>query len=697
MALEFRIRSSRRRFLKHSALAGLASALPPASPLLAASIFEPRRPNPGLSSEPGAPAQSTVVKNRHPLASNAFYLLPLGSIRPAGWLKAQLQIQANGLSGHLDETWPDVGPNSGWLGGTGESWERGPYWLDGLIPLAWLLDDARLRAKAQRFVEWTLTHQQANGMIGPAGNDDWWPRIVMLKALTQYQELTGDPRVIPLMDKYFQHQLAELPKRPLRDWGKFRWQDEALSVIWLYNRTGSAYLLDLARLLHRQGYDWMAQYDDFKYTGPVTAEFLKLAEGNGLKDPDLATHGVNNAQAIKTGAVWSMVSGAQTDRRAARKMLEELDRYHGLPNGMFSCDEHLDGRDPSQGSELCSVVESMFSLEQSLAVTGDPWFGDRLERLAYNALPGTFTDDMWAHQYNQEPNQVECSLHRKPWVSDGPESNLYGLEPNFGCCTANFGQGWPKFANSLVMLAGEAENDARDGLAAAAYAPCEVRMKLRDATIFVAEETDYPFRGTVRFAVNPSGPVHFPFQFRIPAWAAGATIHVNGEAQPAPEPGTFARVEREWRNGDRVEIALPMQPRVSRWFNDSVAVERGPLVFSLGIGEDWVKLRDRGMTADWQVFPTDPWNYALSVDADAPAKSLEVAEAEIGQSPFTAKHAPVRIAAKARKVPDWRAEDGAANPVPQSPVASSQPEEALTLIPYAAAKLRITAFPQCKA
>ena len=93
-------------------------------------------------------------------------MLPLGSIRPAGWLRAQLQTQANGLSGHLDETWADVGPNSGWLGGSGESWERGPYFLDGLLPLGWLLDDARLKAKAQHFVEWTLTHQAANGMIG---------------------------------------------------------------------------------------------------------------------------------------------------------------------------------------------------------------------------------------------------------------------------------------------------------------------------------------------------------------------------------------------------------------------------------------------------------------------------------------------------------------------------------------------------
>jgi len=204
-------------------------------------------------------------------------MLPLGSIRPAGWLKRQLQIQANGLSGHLDETWPDVGPNSGWLGGPGESWERGPYFLDGLVPLAWLLDDQRLKAKAQRYIDWTLTHQAASGMIGPASNNDWWPRIVMLKVLTQYQEFTADPRVIPVMDRYFRYQLGELPNRPLRDWGKFRWQDELLSVLWLYNRTGSAYLLDLAHLLHRQGYDWMAQYANFQYTQRVTAEYLKLA------------------------------------------------------------------------------------------------------------------------------------------------------------------------------------------------------------------------------------------------------------------------------------------------------------------------------------------------------------------------------------------------------------------------------------
>ncbi len=107
-------------------------------------------------------------RSRAPLTPSAFFFLPLGSIRPRGWLLDQLRIQASGLSGHLYAIWPDVGPNSGWLGGTGESWERGPYYLDGLLPLAYLVNDARLKALAQRFVDWTLDHPWPNGMIGPA-------------------------------------------------------------------------------------------------------------------------------------------------------------------------------------------------------------------------------------------------------------------------------------------------------------------------------------------------------------------------------------------------------------------------------------------------------------------------------------------------------------------------------------------------
>jgi uncharacterized protein len=666
--------ASRRRFLKQAGAAALASISATRGSGLAHASHRNERGG----------ELDAIVKNRAPLAQNAFYMLPLGAVRPTGWLLEQMKIQANGLSGHLDETWPDVGSNSGWLGGTGEDWERGPYFLDGLVPLAYLLDDARLKAKAQRFIDWTLTHPSPDGMIGPKGNDDWWPRMVMVKALAQYEEATGDPRVIPLLSRYFEYQLRSLPARPLRSWGKFRWQDNALVALWLYNRTGDPKLIELARLLHRQGYDWKAQFAHFQYTQRITRETIRLEEGKELGEIGLATHGVNNGQAIKTSPVWSIVSGEEDDRRAVQQQLAALDSYHGLPNGMFSCDEHLAGRNPSQGSELCTVVETMFSLEQSLAILGDPSLGDRLERIAFNALPGTFTDDMWAHQYNQQPNQVECGLHTKPWTTDGPESNLYGLEPNFGCCTANFHQGWPKFAASLWMAS------ADDGLVAVAYAPCSVHTSLRETAIHLRQETEYPFRDTVRIAIDPSKPVQFPIRLRIPAWAEGTTIRVNGSLQPVPAPGSFAKLERTWKAGDVIEVRFPLVPRVIKRAFESISIERGPLVFSYPIKESWVKLRDRGMTADWQVFPASQWNYALSGNPE----EIEPHERPVGPSPFSLKDAPVQLQVKARKLIGWRSLDGVAAEPPPSPVHSGEPDEKITLVPYAAAKLRITAFPQ---
>src|SRR5438046_1397491 len=310
--------------------------------------------------DPGVPKAEPAaapVKNRKTLPPDAFYPLALTSVKPAGWLRRQLQTQADGLTGHLDEFWPDVGPNSGWLGGTGESWERGPYFLDGLVPLAYLLDDQRLIGKARRWMDWTITHQRHDGSLGPEKNGDWWPNMIMLKALTQYQEASGDDRVIPLMRRYFAYQLRMMESRPLKEWAVFRWADEVISVLWLYNRTGDTSLLDLAHKLREQGHDWKGQFSNFAFRSKVNQQQLTLA-----------THVVNNAMALKTEGEWWLVSRGNSDRTAVTRQLEEMDRYHLLPNGVHSGDEHYAGKNPSQGTELCAVVEGMFSVESLLHI-----------------------------------------------------------------------------------------------------------------------------------------------------------------------------------------------------------------------------------------------------------------------------------------------------------------------------------------
>ncbi len=616
-------------------------------------------------------------------ATPAFKPLPLGAIHPEGWLRRQLEIQAAGLTGHLGDFWSDVGSNSGWLGGTGESWERGPYYLDGLLPLAYELNNPTLVAKAKQWVDWTLDHQRPDGQIGPYKNDDWWPRMVMLKVLTQYQEASGDPRVIPVMQKYFAYELRELPQRPLRDWGKYRWQDNVYSVLWLYNRTGDSNLLKLASLLHRQGYDWEAQFANFKYTGKETREKLGLTPKGPIPDLAMQTHGVNNAMALKAAPIWWLVTGNPAGRAAFYRQLALLDKYHGLPNGMFSGDEHFAGPDPSQGIELCAVVESMFSLEQAFAILGDAPIADRLEKITFNALPGTLSNDMWSHQYDQQPNQIACTRAHRQWSTNGDDSNLFGLAPNFGCCAANLHQGWPKLVESLWMT-------TRDGgLVTAAYAPNRVDTVLKSANVSIREDTEYPFRGTVRFTVQVSHPVSFPLLLRIPAWARNAQITVNGSRSEISAQ-SFHQINRTWKTGDTVEIEFPMNVRVTHWYRNSAAFERGPLVFSLGLHAEWTELKKYAeKSADWQLTPDAAWNYAVQLGD----REVQVAEHSLGSVPFDAAQPAISLRVKARRLPEWTAQDNSAGPLPLSPVASSQPLQELTMIPYGAAKLRITAFP----
>ena len=198
---------------------------------------------------------------------------------------------------------------------------------------------------------------------------------------------------------------------------------------------------------------------------------------------------------------------------------------------MYSCDEHLAGRSPAQGSELCAVVEAMYSLEVRLATTGEPALADRLERLAYNALPATLTPDMWAHQYDQQVNQVVCRISADHvWTSNGPESNIYGLQPNFPCCTANLHQGWPKFVAHLWMRTPDG------GLAALAYGPCAVETMVRGAPVTVIVETEYPFDGRIEIVVRAPSPIRFPLLLRIPGWSQGAVLRVRLDSPVAIAP-----------------------------------------------------------------------------------------------------------------------------------------------------------------
>lgn len=594
-------------------------------------------------------------------------------IRPRGWLKRQLEIQAAGLSGNLDIVWPDVA-QSRWIGGDKEGWERVPYWLDGFIPLAWLLEDEGLKARAKKYIDAILAMQQEDGWICPCAMEerstyDMWALMLIAKVLTVYGDLSGDERIVPALTRALAQFDKHIDKATLFNWSAARWYECLIPIFWLYEKDPQPWLLGLAHKLQVEGINYEKLFDEYQSQIPQ-------------RRWTYLTHVVNMGMCLKQGALVSRMDGSDPDA-FAQKAIDTLLRYHSMAVGHFTGDECVAGDSPIQGSELCSVVEAMYSYEVLLATGGTPVWGDFIEKLAFNALPATISPDMWAHQYDQMTNQVQCTPFSKEhniFGTNGPESHLFGLEPNFGCCTANFNQGWPKFALSTFM-------ETEKGIVSTILAPSAVTTNIGGTTVEIALDTEFPFRDTLSYTIEAEKPVAFDFQIRIPGYAKAATV--NGETAA---PGTYFNISKEWSGRTVVEVSLQFDIALVDRPRDMKCLWRGPLLFSVPIVEKWEKqeYEKNGVVrkfpyCDYHITPQSPWNYGFA------GTDFSAATHPIGEYPFSPESPAITIDATLAQIP-WAMEHGVCTMEPQSRVPVAAPE-VITMIPYGCTNLRMTEMP----
>ena len=636
-----------------------------------------------------AVAGGAAAQNRAPLQPQPYLRLPLGSVKAKRWLRHQLELQRDGLTGHAEQLYSDIGESdwvSGKTRGGQHGWERGPYYAKGLIALAYVLDDRSLKDKAQRWIDRVIESQREDGDFGPKRRS-WWPNMIALHYLRDYYEATGDDRVPAFAEKYFRFQLKTLPSHPLiRDsrWAKARGGDNLETVLWLYNLKGGAWLLDLARLLVEQTNEWHRYY----------------AEGKG--NNAYPEHIVNLNQGLKTPPLMYLVSGEAAHKDGFLNAVRPdgwLIKRCGRIDGMESGTEPITNRSSTQGTELCAIVERILSSTVAIQILGDAAIGDQLETVAYNALPAALSPDLKGLRYYILPNQPKCTNEKLGFRHNGDGQNAICPSPHsgYGCCRSDFHFGWPKFAHNMWM----ATEDG--GLAAAAYGPNTVTAKVgKDGrTVTIDQATDYPFRADCTLTITAAEPVTFPLALRIPGWCTAPTVRVNGKPLKGVTPGTFHRAERSWKNGDVVQLRFPMAPKLSRWINDSVAVTRGPLAFSLlMVGEKkHTRAFLNGQFHTVEIRPIGPWNYALLLEEPGTPRVETIVSQSMPRQPFLAADAPVRLKLTAARTDHggWGAyrDDFPARAVepPSSPVENVGKAEDIILVPYGSTEIRITCFP----
>ncbi|QRV99016.1 glycoside hydrolase family 127 protein [Ceratobasidium sp. AG-Ba] len=634
------------------------------------------------------------------LAPPVYVPLKLGEIKPSGWLRDQLQIQADGLGGHMHEFYPLIKDGS-WTGKGNVNYsnlnEAGSYWFNGVVFHAYTLDYPPLKSAVRDFLDHVIETQWEDGWIGPETDDEWQPRWLWGRypyLLGAFGMAEAEPeladKIVNSTMRFVQLANAMLKEgRGIQDWTRgTRWQDFALALQWLHewlvgHGRGSpevlALLHDTMVRIKAVSIDWRSVFSE------------ELFPKEAVNEWRIYWHGVNLAEGLKGMAVSYRFNKDKSELSDAIAAWNRIYKYHGRPSGIFAADEFLAGLDSVRGTELCLVVNLLPRGSYLYQVTGESSVAERVERQTYNALPATITGDMWAHQYVQQQNQIAArNMTPNPFPSDGPEANVFGLEPDYPCCAVNHMQGFPKFVAAAFVA-----NTERTALVQVYQGPFEVNTMLADGNrVHILVNTSYPFADTVEIRINATKP--FNYYLRVPKWALEDGITVKdasfGDVGVAIESqhAKFSVVS----GISTFRVLYKPSIRIERLPRSTVALHRGPLLYAYDIPKT-VRVTNRHpnehRAVDLQMLPNGPWQYAI----DPSTVRYHQTSGQLSSPVFDRGGSPATLTVTACLVEWGIAGKTFADAPPRKPECIG-PLETITLVPYGSTRLRISEFPVMK-
>lgn len=647
----------------------------------------------------------------------ALRALPPGAVKPQGWLHGYLEKQAAQLGSNLPKTsWPftedfwgdqlqgdyfvkDQQWEEWW------PWEQRAYWIDGATRLGILLEDENLLATATRPMIYTLTHADKQGYLGPQLFQDpladyhRWPHVVFFRSLAAVSDsntpLSGitHRRIAEEMQRHYLNDDASygIPKRNINN---------VEDMLWCYEQTRNPQLLALAE---KSWKEFMSTDDDEVDLG------LPRVMSNSV----INAHGESYAETSKQPAILYLYTGKQDYLRFGLAAQRRIFDHHMLIDGIPSTSEWFSTTTSLDSHETCDIVDHTWSWGYYLMATGDARWADRVERACFNAAPGAIRNDWRGVQYFSCPNQFLATLDSDHNWPKFPEHGGYFMayQPNPGhrtaCCGGNVHRVIPNYVIRMWM------KRADGGLAAVLYGPSTVKTTVgpHNQPVEILQSTHYPFEEEIRFTINTSAPVEFPLSLRIPGWCRAPRLTVNGKTIDAqPDNCGFVTVQRTFRSGDQLVLTLPMRLALSRWPQNGIGVERGPLVYSLPIRATWTStVVPRYSTAEFPCFearPQSDWNYGLALTEASLEQEVEVNQQTVApdQALDPWGNPPVALTVPARKIAGWELQTNPDKPeqkfTPCLPdlesVQVSETTERVRLEPYGSTKLRLTIFPEVK-